>query len=150
MEQTGQAGRNILAVVSGVVAGFVLILIVEGIGHLLYPPPEGLDYGDMEAVRAMTANLPAGALLMVAVAWAVGAFGGGWLAARIAKRSGTVHALIVGAVIELGAIANLLMLPHPVWFWVVGIVAILPAAYAGSRMASSPGSQRPRGGTLST
>lgn len=36
--------RNILAVVAGTVAAFVVVSLFEVVGHLIYPPPAGLDF----------------------------------------------------------------------------------------------------------
>jgi hypothetical protein len=44
-------GRNILSVIAGVVAGFVLILVFETIGHLIAPLPEGIDVSSPESIK---------------------------------------------------------------------------------------------------
>ncbi len=121
--------------VAGVVAGGLLVALVEGIGHRVYPLPEGLDVKDVEALKEYVATLPAGALLFVLLAWAVGSFGGGWLAAKIADRKRLVHALVVGGVLMAFGIVNLVTIPHPLWFAVVGVVLFLPAACAGAKLA---------------
>ena len=69
-------GRNIGAGVAGVIIAFALVWIVEAIGHMIYPPPADLDFGNTDVMRAYVDTLPLGALLSVAIAWFVGAFGG--------------------------------------------------------------------------
>ncbi len=127
-------GRSILAVVAGLVLGVVIIAAVEYMSHMAYPPPPGLDMKDPEAMKAMVANLPVGALLFLLLAWALGSFGGGWLAARLSQRLQMRHAMIVGALLMLAGIMNMIMIPHPTWLWVLGITVYLPAAYLGARL----------------
>jgi hypothetical protein len=128
-------GRSILAVLLGVVVGGLMVAAVEFVSHLIYPPPPGLDPANIEALKTAMANAPAGALLFVLLAWALGSLGGGWLAASIARRSPTRHALIVGAVLMAMGILNMVMIPHPPSFWLAALVLFLPAAYLGARLA---------------
>ena len=132
---SGGIGRSSLAVIAGGVVGVVVVFVVESIGPVVYPPPPGMDFKNPEAVKAMMKNLPAGALLIVLLAWALGALAGGWVAARIAKRSHVVHALVVGALLLAGGVVNLVAIPHPLWFTVVSVLLFLPAAWAGARLA---------------
>src|SRR5512145_440985 len=77
--------RNFLSVAGGVIAGAIIVALVEWVGHRMYAPPAGMDFSDPDAVRAMMKDIPRGALAMVLVAWALGAFVGGWVAAHFAK-----------------------------------------------------------------
>jgi hypothetical protein len=43
--------------------------------------------------------------------------------------------MTVGVLVILAAVANMLMIPHPVWFWVVALLLFLPAAYLGGLLA---------------
>lgn len=130
--------RSIIGVILGVTVGSITVAIVEAIGHLVYPPPPDLDATNPEAIKAIKAFIataPVGVLLVVLLAWAAGAFLGGLVAAWIGRRAPAVHALIVGAVILLFGIATMLMIPHPVWFWIAGILVIPCAAYVASLLA---------------
>lgn len=127
--------RSILAVLAGVVVAGIVIAGVEYLGHLIYPPPPGLDPSDVESMKAMMADIPLGSLLFVLLAWALGSLAGGGVAARIAARSYLLHALIVGGIMLIGGVINMAMIPHPLWFWIVGVILFLPSAYAGARLA---------------
>jgi hypothetical protein len=127
-------GRSILAVLAGVFLGVVVISTVQAIGHAVYPPPPDLDPTNVEAFKAAVANMPAGALIFVLLAWALGAFAGGGLSAWLARRSHMLHALIAGAVLLVNGIISLVMIPHPLWVTVAGVLVFLPAAYVGSRL----------------
>jgi len=70
--------------------------------------------------------------------WALGSLVGGFAAAWIGKRSPVGHALVLGGLLTLAGIANNLMLPPPLWFWVAGLAVFFPAAYAGARLAPRP------------
>jgi predicted MFS family arabinose efflux permease len=82
------------------------------------------------------ADVPAGALLLVLLARGVGTFAGGWLAARLAPRAPLSHAMIVGLILLAAGVMNMVMLPHPLWFWFPGVALFLPAAYAGAKLAA--------------
>jgi len=125
--------RSAGALAFGAVVGVFLIFAVEIMGQVIYPFPAGIDPTDAEAFKAAMANVPPGVLLSVLAAWAVGTFGGAAVAAGIARRSPVVHGLIIGVLFLLAGIANMLMIPHPLWFWVVGICVFLPAAYLGAK-----------------
>ena len=129
--------RSIAAVVAGFVAASVVMMIVETInGRVLYPglakSAEGVT--DRETIRALLATAPVGAFLVVIAGWILGGVAGGWVTARLASRATTGHGLVLGALLTLAGVANNLMLPPPLWFWIASLVVLLPAAYAGTRL----------------
>ncbi len=130
--------RSLAAVVAGFVAASVVMMIVESInGRLLFPElgkaAEGVT--DREKIKALLAAAPVGAFLVVLVGWVLGGVAGGWVAARLAARAPVGHGLAVGALLTLGGVANNLMIPPPLWFWVASLLVLIPAAYAGARLA---------------
>lgn len=130
--------RSVAAVVVGFVAASIVMMIVETInGRVLHPQlakaAEGMT--DREAVRALLATVPVSAFLVVVAGWVLGSVAGGWLAARLAGRSGITHGLALGALLTLAGVANNLMVPPPLWFWFASLVVLLPSAYAGARLA---------------
>jgi hypothetical protein len=129
-------GRSILALVFGFIVANVVILTIDFAGHAVYPPPTGLDLRDPASLRAAIAKMPTGAFVLLVAGGAVGTTVGAWVAARVSRRRPLLHGLIVGGLVTLGAIANALMIPHPLWFQVVSPVSILPAAYAGVWLAN--------------
>lgn len=134
----GSKLRSIAAVVAGFVAASIVMMIVEGLnGHVLYPELGEAAAGgmDREALRELIAAAPTGALLVVIAGWILGSLAGGWVAARIAARETVRHALVLGVLLTLAGIANNLMIPPPLWFWIAGLVLFLPATYAGARLA---------------
>lgn len=127
-------GRTILGAVAGLVTAFITIMLIEYASHQVYPPPPGLNpmvTADMEAILA---SLPLGALLAVVLAWVIGAFDGGMVAALIAGRhrprvAATIPALMVMA----GVVGMIVQMPqHPAWMSAAGLLLPIPAALAGA------------------
>ena len=109
--------RSVLSVVVGVIVASVLILIVELVGHSMFPPPAGLDPND----PAFIANIPVSAKIAVVIAWFVGALGGGVVASVIAKRWAPSAWVVAGTVLLLAGV-TMLQFPHPLWM-MLGAVA---------------------------
>ena len=130
--------RSIAAVVAGFFCASIATMIIEFInGHVLYPElgkaAEGVS--DRETIRVLLAAAPLGAFLVVLAGWILGGIAGGWVTARLAARATAGHCLVLGALLTLACVANNLMLPPPLWFWVPSLVATMPAAYADARLA---------------
>jgi len=61
-------------------------------------------------------------------------------------RGKLVFGLAIGTLGLLAAAANMLMFPHPIWVWVLGVAEFLPAAYLGAKLAMPRPSQAPASG----
>jgi hypothetical protein len=129
-------GRSVLAVVVGSIVAMVLIAIAESISVMTYPMPPGVDMHDHAAMREHIHGLPIGAFLFVLAAWAIGAHGGSWVAARLAGRAQVAHGLVIGGLFLFFAILTMLMIPHPWWMWGGAIVALPGCSYLGARLAT--------------
>jgi len=130
----GSILRSVLAVIAGIVTTFVVITAIDGISSLVYKLPDGADPNDREALRAAMAKMPAAALLIVLAGWLIGTGAGAWVAAIVAGRARIVHAMVIGSLSLLAGVANIVLLPHPVWFIVAGVAGVFPAAYLGARL----------------
>ncbi len=128
-------GRTVLGGLAGLAAMFVVILVVEFLGAQLFPPPPGVDMSDPGALAMLMAQMPMGALAFVVLAWVLGAFAGGWVAARIAVQHPRVAAVVVALAVVAGVVMMMLAFPHPMWMGVLGLVLPVPAALAGARLA---------------
>ncbi len=129
-------GRRIGAVVAGLFGSVVLIMAVQAVGTWLYPPPPGTDLTDPEAVAALMAQMPLGALLMVELSYVVGSLGGGVIARLVSADRATVQALVVGGLLTLAGFANLAAIPHPLWFAVLSTATYVPCAMLGAVAAA--------------
>ena len=119
----------------GVIAGLVVMLIVvasiQWLGHSVYPPPEGLDFRDKDAVAAAMASAPVGALGFVLLSYAVATFLAAGTAATISLRHKCAVAIVIGAVMLVLAAISLFALPHPAWMTIAGLLIPLPMALLG-------------------
>ncbi len=128
--------RSVFAIFLGMVSCFFLILTIEMLGAMAFPPPPGLDSTDPETAAAARKLIAPGMFALVLVAWAVGTFIGAGIAARVASRWKISHGMVIGTLFLLASISQMQMFPHPTWVWVVGIAEFLPVAYLGAKLNS--------------
>ncbi|MDB6116039.1 MAG: hypothetical protein JWQ62_2984 [Lacunisphaera sp.] len=125
--------RNIFAQIAGVVIGVIFIVMGERIDGRLYPPPAGFDAKNVEMVKQYAASLPASALLIVLLSYAVGFSVAVFLATRLAATNHAVRGAVVGAFFGAATVMNLMAFPHPVWFWAANFAVLLGATWLGIR-----------------
>ncbi|MFC6999335.1 hypothetical protein [Rufibacter roseus] len=128
--------KSILSVLGGIALGVFTISIVQFLGQLLYPMPATVNPEDPQALASYITNAPVGALLLVLLAYAIGAFLGGNLAARYAPAKPVIHALIVGTVLLIFGIVNFWQFEHPLWFVVVAVLLFVPMSFFGGNMSA--------------
>lgn len=126
--------RKIFAVVGGIVVMNLIIFLIESIEHLMYPLPKGMDYKDKEAFAKYVESLPITAMLIIVFGYAFGAFAAGFVSTRIAKDGKKIYALICGIFLLAAIIFNFMMIPTPIWMWVLGVLTPL-LVFAGHKVA---------------
>ena len=128
--------RIALGVGAGIVVAFLCILGIELVGHMIFPPPADFDINNREQMERLMEQAPAGALLLLLVAWFIGALLGALTADRIARRglAGWAIALLVIA----GGVWTMLLIPHPAWIWALGIALPLAAAWLAQQWSKLP------------
>ena len=129
--------RSIAAVVAGFITASIVMMIIEMInGRVLHPElgkaADGMT--DRDTIRALLATAPVGAFLVVIAGWILGGVAGGWVTARVAAQATAGHGLVLGELLTLAGVANNLMVPPPLWFWIASLVVLMPAAYVGARL----------------
>ena len=124
--------RNVAAAIAGLVIALALVQAVEMLGHAIYPPP-----ADFELDRTFIATLPVGGVLFIGAAWATGAFCGTLAGALMAREDSRplIYAIVVGGVVLAGAIAMLIIIPHPWWFTISAPLAVVVSAFLGMQVA---------------
>ncbi len=130
-------GRNIIEGIAGVLIAGTLVFLVEMAGHAIYPIPASIDFSNEEAMRTYVSALPLGALLFVGGAWFVGALGGTFAACKIGRAKPEIYALVVGGFMLAATLANLVMIPHPLWFSIAALIGIVIVTWLGMRLGSS-------------
>ena len=124
--------RTILGIVAGVVVAFVVLMGLEMAGHAAMPPPAGLDPADPEDLKQMVASASTAAKAWVVFAWFAAAVAGGWLARRLSRASWA--GWVIAALIVVGGIANIMMIPHPLWMQIAAVVAPLLGGWLVTRL----------------
>jgi hypothetical protein len=128
--------RSAGAVAAGLVAAVVVIAGMETLSSAVYPLPAGMDPYDREALAAHISQLPFGAFLFVLAAWGVGTSLGVWIATRLGPGRRAVHGYVVAGLVLAASVTNMIMLPHPLWFWAAAVVVIGVAGHSGARLAA--------------
>ena len=128
--------RGALAVVAGVLAGSVVVWVIDLPGNYLHPLPADLGPDYREALIAHAASAPLAAKSLFAAAWGVGPLVGGWLAARLAGRSRLTHSFIVGVIFLFMNVATLLNFTLPFWLSVACLVLPPITSFAGGLLAN--------------
>ena len=134
--------RNIGALIAGIVTAFASIYLIELLGHTIYPPPPDLDFSDPDAIRPYIATLPIIALLFPMLGWFVGTFAGSLVANFCGDTKPYVFAATVGGLVFAATAANLILIPHPLWFSITSLLGIIASAWLATRVAVTGNSSR--------
>ena len=129
--------RRIAAAVLGIVAAGLIVAAIKKLGHSVYPVPPDIDFRDPVQFGNYVEGLPIGAFIFVDGGWTSGTLGGDLLACFIARETPLVYAAIVGSLVLLGTIMNLLSIPHPLWFSITSVLAIIATIFITGRLGSS-------------
>ena len=123
--------QNILSVVVGLVAAVITFIVIENINMSLYPAPKDLNFKNPEAVKSFMQNQPFMHWLMVLAGWFIGSFICGSLIRLISKSNNKKLPLIAGSILTLSGVLNFVLLPHPTWFIIAGMLIFIPATLIG-------------------
>lgn len=128
--------RNTLAVVAGIVIGSAVNMGIIMISGSIIPPPNGADVTTAEGLKAAMHLFQPKHFLMPFLAHALGTFVGAMIAALIVANRKMIFAMVIGGFFLVGGIANVLMLPSPLWFTIVDLAgAYIPMAYLAAKLA---------------
>jgi hypothetical protein len=129
------AGRKWFGGFIGMLVGFLVVAIGEGISHTMYPPPEGVKLGSPELMEFIQ-GLPSTAFVVLVIAHAAGAFSCGLACAMFVRNGWKKPVVVCGALFALAGIMNLVQIPHPVWFGVLDVLVYLPMVLLGGLTAN--------------
>jgi hypothetical protein len=127
--------RDIGATLAGLALSIGVIMAVQMIGHSIWPPPAGLDWNNGEVVRTYTSQLPFLALLFPIASYFLGALAGPFVACRIGTTRPLVFIGVICLVLLASTIANLIQIPHPLWFAVLAVAAIIIGGWLALQLA---------------
>ena len=125
--------RSILAVLAGIV---VLTIVSFGIEAVAGPLMMRMSPTALPDAAALSANSPARLVMLAYTLFSIGV--AGYFTAWIAGRARILHAAIMGAV-EVALTAYVMIAapfpevhPAPRWWWIAGIILMVPAAILGA------------------
>lgn len=135
----GRNIRNILAVIAGFIIGSIVNMGIIMSSSYIVPPPSGVDVQTMEGLKAGMHLFEPKHFIIPFFAHAIGTLSGAFVAAKIAGTSPIVYAMIVAVLFCIGGLANVIMLPSPIWYTAADLLlAYLPMGYWGYRLADRP------------
>jgi len=129
--------KKIIGVIAGLIVAFLLMMLFEYLNSLIFPFPAGMDLNNLAAVRAYSQTLPWTAYLMVIAGWVIASFFGGFVPGKYIPASDIVAPLIIGILLTAGSVGNFIMLEHPIWVMVIGVLVFIPMTVAGYKAAKS-------------
>ncbi|MGH7662879.1 MAG: hypothetical protein ACRENI_01055 [Gemmatimonadaceae bacterium] len=129
--------RNILAVVVGFVVGSLVNMGLILVSGSIIAPPAGADVTTMEGLKASIQLFEPKHFLFPFLAHALGTLVGASIAASMAISRKRQLALVIGVLFLAGGVANVFMLPSPMWFNAVDLLgAYLPMAWLGGKLGA--------------
>ncbi len=129
--------RNVLAVIAGIIVGSSVNMGIIMISGSIIAPPEGVDLSSTESLKDSLHLFAPRHFIMPFLAHAIGTLAGAIVAALIAANRKMTFALVIGGFFLIGGVANILMLPSPLWFTITDLLlAYFPMAWLGGKIAT--------------
>ena len=135
-------GKNILALIGGLILGSIVNMLLVNIGPLVVPLPEGADISTMEKLQESMKLFTPVNFLFPFLAHALGTLVGAFIAGKFAASHHLKCAIGIGVFFLMGGIAAVNMLGGPLWFNVADLVlAYIPMGFLGATLAGRTGSK---------
>jgi len=135
--------RSVLAVLAGIV---VLTIVSFGIEAAVDPLLMRMFAVALPDAAALSRNFPARLLMLAYTTSSIGL--GGYVTAWIAKRARIWHAAIMSAVEVTFTLYVMIAAPFPeahqapLWWWIAGMILMVPAACLGAELRVRQSSRR--------
>lgn len=128
--------RLVLAVVAGLVAGSVVNMGLILVSGSVIAPPSGADVTTAEGLKASLHLFEPKHFIFPFLAHGLGTMVGAAVATLLTPGRIAGPAYVIGGLFLLGGIANVAMLPAPLWFSALDLLlAYAPPAWLGYRLA---------------
>ena len=128
--------KNTLALVIGLLIGGVANMALIILGGMVVTPPPGVDVSDMESLKAGIHLFEFKHFIFPWLAHAVGTLVGAMVAIKLAVSHKYKLALGVGVFFLAGGIANVMILPSPLWFNIVDLtLAYIPMGWLAYKLS---------------
>lgn len=121
--------RTALGVSIGVAIALVVTLALELVGNYVFPPTPVLNLAGDAEIAAVMRSLPAGAFVPTLLAAFVGVFLGCWGALNFVEVEAPWPAWAVAGAVGVYLLIKVILLPHPLWFLLVGLAGVGAIGY---------------------
>lgn len=128
--------KNILAVIFGIVAGGIVNMGLIMIGSSIVAPPPGADLTTVDGLNAAMPLLGPQHFLVPFLAHALGTLVSALVASLIAASHRMYISMAFGVIGLAGGIAAAAMIPAPLWFKALDLIAAyIPMAFIGWKLS---------------
>ncbi|MBL7831373.1 MAG: hypothetical protein JNK41_10130 [Saprospiraceae bacterium] len=124
-------GEKLIAVVAGMVAAVLCIVLFDGLNHLVYPPPPGFSYENPDMLKKFMFNAPFVSKTILVLGLIIAGITGGFVSSKFDKTSDQRIPLVVGGLLFVQYAFNFYSIPHPPAITIIGLVMVVPAARFG-------------------
>lgn len=130
--------RNIIGIVVGIIIATVVNMALISIGHMIMPPPAGVDLTSMESLAATIHLFGPMDYVVPFLAHALGPLVGTFVAMVIAVSHKMKIAIGMGIFFLLGGMFANVMIPAPMWYKVLDLVfAYIPMSLLGAKLGGA-------------
>ena len=126
--------KIILTNTGAILAGAVVMILIQQINLMLFPLPSWVDTNNSEHLAQVMVNLPITALLMVELSYILGCITAGALLSLFLRNHLAVSVWVIGSIYTVMGLINLLMVPHPIWLAVLSSVTYIPMVWLGAKI----------------
>ncbi|MBK7340515.1 MAG: hypothetical protein IPQ10_01490 [Saprospiraceae bacterium] len=120
--------NRITSIFAGVFVASLIIFAIESLSHSIYPTPTGLDMLDKVNIEQFLKTSPAASKWLIILAWFLGSLVGTFTTKKLSRQNSIRNTLITGSIIFCFTLINLLMIYHPAWMLITGLMAIVSGA----------------------
>lgn len=129
--------KNILGFVAGLVVAWVVFSVLQAFNVVILPKPEGFDPNSQSYWKEFVSQMPAYGFFMLGLSHMIATFVGGIVLGRIAHDKSLVFPVGMGILLMLLWTANIVVIPHPLWFVVLIYLVYVPSAVFGFQTGSA-------------
>ncbi len=127
--------KNIVGVVAGWIAAWILFTGIQLINYMIVPKPEGFDWADPGSIKQMIDTMPFYAWVILILGYVIGSFAAGFVIGKIAESKTMILPVIAALLFMLGWLGNIMTVPHPIWVVILVFLVYIPSTLAGHRLA---------------
>ncbi len=127
--------KNIIGVVAGWIAAWILFTGIQLINYMIVPKPEGFDWADPGSIKQVIDTMPFYAWVILILGYVIGSFAAGFVIGKIAESKTMILPVIAALLFMLGWLGNIMTVPHPIWVVILVFLVYIPSTLAGHRLA---------------